>query len=160
MAAWLATSARRAGFVRLVLTRSTVAIKPEALRRIYWTKVLIDPFVSVGATSGVHVSGFLKASDRARIHLRSTSPWLNRWRIYKASRIYPQRRSQPYCRFDLKRTIAHAGASSSPDKKKITAHGEERRLSYSKGFYASRVRSSATGHIELAAASCLAEARV
>jgi len=40
--------------------QSAITIKPEARRQVYWTKVLIDTFASVG---GVHASVPDNASD-------------------------------------------------------------------------------------------------
>src|ERR1700733_8193581 len=39
--------------------RRTVAIKPEARRRIYWTMVSIDTLVSIGATSASSLERFV-----------------------------------------------------------------------------------------------------
>jgi hypothetical protein len=50
---------------RLIRARYINAIKPEARRRVYWTMVSIDTFVSVGATSAFSLERFCREARRA-----------------------------------------------------------------------------------------------
>jgi hypothetical protein len=80
--------------VRCVRMRYTVAIKPEAWRRIYWTKVPIDTLVSVHARGGVRrrTSRATAAAVTTRnSQVRSSYPLTTARRARARSRTWPAR---------------------------------------------------------------------